>query len=61
MAPRFEIEGRDRRPVQRGRRIADHNGFQALFVEYPSQREECGAGVHAANPLYDRACLDRNL
>jgi hypothetical protein len=47
----IEIEGRDRRSVQCGRRIADHNGFQALFVEYPGQREECGAGIHRDKPI----------
>ena len=34
--------------MQCGGRIAYHDGFQALFVQYPGQREECGARVHAA-------------
>jgi hypothetical protein len=34
--------------LQRGRRVADQDRFEAVLVQYPGQREEYGAGVHAA-------------
>jgi len=43
-----KIEIGDRRAVQCGGRVADQDGFQALFIEYAGQREECGEGVHPA-------------